>query len=75
VADYFAVLSAGLWQATLFGAVLFSFLLGTLISSPASPEKVSPWTVIQFGSFGFHPLTLQRTFFLHLLTILIVKFL
>lgn len=72
-----AVLSAGLWQATLFGAVPFSFLFGTLVSSPASPEKVS------FGR-SFHsvwlfwispPLTIQRTFFLHLLTILIVKLL
>ena len=30
------------------------------------PGESIPWTVIQFGSFGFHPpLTLQRTFFLH----------
>ena len=52
-----AVLSAGLWQATLFGAVPFSFLLGTLISSPASPEKVSLGRSFNFTAFGFHPLS------------------
>ena len=53
--DCFADLSAGLWQATLFGAVPFSFLLGTLISSPASPEKVSLGRSFNFTAFGFHP--------------------
>ena len=55
VVDCFAVLSAGLWQATLFGAVPFSFLLGTLISSPASPEKVSLGRSFSFAIFGFYP--------------------
>lgn len=39
------------------------------------PGESIPWTVIQFYGFWISPpLTLQRTFFLHLLTILIVKF-
>ena len=46
--DCFAVLSAGLWQATLFGAVPFPFLLGTLISSPASPEKSADVRLAQY---------------------------
>ena len=54
-------------------AVFFPLWHARLIA--CFPGESIPWTVIQFGSFVFHPLTLQRTFFLHLLTILIVKFL
>ena len=50
-----AVLSAGLCQATLFGAVPVSFLLGTLVSSRASPEEVSLRRSFSFEALGFHP--------------------
>ena len=44
----FAVSPFRLWQATLPGAVPFVFLLGTLISSPASPEKSADVRLAQY---------------------------
>ena len=61
--DCFAVLSAGLWQATLFGAVPFSFLLGTLVSSRASPEKVSFGRSFSLALLNFTPSHLTTDIF------------
>src|SRR5699024_7276730 len=71
----FAVSPFRLWQATLPGAMPFVFLLGTLISSPASPEKVSVGRSFSFAASEIPPLTLQRTFFRRFEGIQFVKFL
>ncbi|MFR0856362.1 MAG: hypothetical protein ACLSG0_00540, partial [Oscillibacter sp.] len=42
-------------QATLFGAVPFSFLLGTLVSSRASPEEVSLGRSFSLALLDFTP--------------------
>lgn len=69
----FAVSPFRLWQATLPGAVPFVLLLDTLISPPASPEKVSVGRSFSFASSEIPPLTLQQTFFRCLSPIRICK--